>query len=106
MLASERYLYVLFCCQQTIEKALKAVIVQRTAELPPRLHNLLKLAEAAQIELDPEQTVFLAELNGYYIKTRYPEEIGLLGKRVTREMAQETLRQTEENTQCLLSKLK
>jgi len=36
MLASGRYLYVLFCCQQAVEKALKAAIVRKTGELPPR----------------------------------------------------------------------
>lgn len=35
MLASGRYLYVLFCCQQAVEKTLKALIVHRTGEFPP-----------------------------------------------------------------------
>lgn len=45
MLSSGRYLYVVFCGQQAVEKALKALIVERTGEMPPRLHNLPKLAE-------------------------------------------------------------
>jgi HEPN domain-containing protein len=47
MFKAGRFLYVLFCCQQAIEKALKAVIVKKTGELPPRIHNLLRLAETA-----------------------------------------------------------
>ena len=35
MLTSGRYLYVLFCCQQAVEKTLKALIVHRTGEFPP-----------------------------------------------------------------------
>ncbi len=35
MLESGRYLYVLFCCQQAIEKGLKAVIVEQTGNFPP-----------------------------------------------------------------------
>jgi len=47
MFKAGRYLYVLFCCQQAVEKALKAVVVLRTRELPPRVHKLVRLAEVA-----------------------------------------------------------
>ncbi|MBN1918828.1 MAG: HEPN domain-containing protein [Verrucomicrobia bacterium] len=54
MLDAGRSLYVLFCCQHAIEKALKALIVERTGELPPRIHNLPRLADAAGLELNGE----------------------------------------------------
>jgi HEPN domain-containing protein len=57
MLASGRYLYVMFCCQQASEKALKAVIVRKTGTLPPRTHNLLRLAEAAGVGSDKDNSV-------------------------------------------------
>jgi HEPN domain-containing protein len=66
MLDASRYIYVLFCCQQAIEKALKAKILGQTGELPPRIHNLVKLAEAAEIALSAEQTLLFRELSGYY----------------------------------------
>ena len=80
MLASERYLYVLFCCQQAVEKMLKAVIAERSGQCPPRLHNLLRLAEHAGVELDPSQTVLMEDLARYYIQSRYPEEIPALSR--------------------------
>ncbi len=40
MFASQRYLYVVFCGQQAVEKYLKALIVKKTHEFPPRTHNL------------------------------------------------------------------
>lgn len=43
MLETGRYLYVHFCCQQAIEKTLKALIAHQSNEMPPRLHNLVKL---------------------------------------------------------------
>lgn len=52
MLESGRYLYVLFCCQQAVEKALKGVIARRTGEMPLRLHNLIRLAEEAGFDTD------------------------------------------------------
>jgi HEPN domain-containing protein len=103
MLASGRYLYVVFCCQQAAEKALKAVVASRTGALPPRIHNLLRLAEAAQIELPTDKIQFLGELSAYYIQSRYPEEMSGLASSITRETAQKTLNITEETTQWLFS---
>ena len=78
MLDSGRLLYVLFCCQQAVEKMLKGVIAKRTNEFPPRLHNLMRLAEHAGLELDADQVALMRELSGYYIQTRYPGEIEAL----------------------------
>jgi len=103
MLQSGRYLYVLFCCQQAIEKMLKAVIVERSKELPPRIHHLARLAETAGLALDDSQTDFLGELTAYYIESRYPEEMEILGERATREIASDTLRKTEETFRWLES---
>jgi len=106
MLESGRYLYVVFCCQQAIEKALKAVIVRKTGESPPRLHNLLRLAEMAGLAMEPEREEFVGELSGYYIQTRYPEEIESLGQSLNSKTAEETIRRTEEVAQWLFLILK
>ena len=103
MLESGRHLYVLFCCQQAIEKSLKAVMVQKTGDLPPRIHNLLRLAERAGIELDEDRRDLLGRLSAYYIQSRYPEEIKELGARIDRKMASDILAQTEENIRWLRS---
>lgn len=49
MLASERYLYVLFYCQQAVEKALKALIVERTGEFPPAHSQLAPAGGSGRI---------------------------------------------------------
>ncbi len=67
MFKAERYLNVFFCCQRAVEKAIKAVIVEKTGELPPRIHNLLRLAETAGIESDQEQIHLFTSLWGYYV---------------------------------------
>lgn len=103
MLKAGRYLYVLFCCQQAVEKAIKAIIVRKTGELPPRVHNLLRLAEVAEIKPDVEQTRFFAELSGYYIQSRYPEEIRAAGSSVTQELARAVLGKTEQTVIWVLS---
>ena len=84
MFNSGRHLYVLFCCQQAVEKALKSLISQRIKEFPPRIHQLIRLSEIAGLEMDESRIEFLRELSSYYIQSRYPEEMenlsSLIGK--------------------------
>jgi HEPN domain-containing protein len=103
MLNSGRYLYVLFCCQQTVEKIIKAIIVRQTNEFPPRIHALIRLAEAADLELTDERAHLLRELSNYYIQTRYPEEIAALASKISESQARRIFNQTEEIVQWLLS---
>ncbi|MFH0809810.1 MAG: HEPN domain-containing protein [Pseudomonadota bacterium] len=105
MFDSGRYLYVLFCCQQAAEKMLKALIAMRTEELPPRIHQLVRLSEVAGLEVGQERADFLRELSAYYIQTRYPEEIGNLASQVKEQEARRVLDQTEEVLQWLSSML-
>ncbi len=96
MLTSGRYVYVLFCSQQAIEKRLKAEIVQETDEFPPRTHDLYKLARHAKIPLSEEQDLFLRTLTKYYIGTRYPEEISSMAKEATKALASQGFMKTKE----------
>lgn len=105
MLESKRYLYVLFCCQQAVEKMLKAVIAKRSQELPPRLHQLVRLAERAQVPLNEEQADFLRELSTHYIQSRYPEEIEDISSQVSVQQAQQVVKRTEEVVRWLNSML-
>lgn len=105
MLRSERYLYVLFCCQQAVEKMLKGVIAQRSGQCPPRLHNLLRLAENAGVELDQSHTVLMEDLTRYYIQSRYPEEVPALSRGLDQQRGEQVLKQTEDVLQWLASML-
>jgi HEPN domain-containing protein len=95
MLAAGRYLYVLFCCQQAVEKALKAIIAQRTNEMPPRLHNLIDLTEKAGLQVDESRSDKLGLLTKYYIESRYPDELEALSRGVDDRFAREVYRDTE-----------
>jgi HEPN domain-containing protein len=103
MFKAERYLYVLFCCQQAVEKALKAVIVKKTGELPPRIHQLVRLVELARVAAEERQVDFLRELSNYYIPSRYPEEAAELGADVAQEDTRRVLAQSREFIQWLNS---
>jgi len=103
MLDSGRYVYVLFCCQQSVEKMLKALIAKRSNEFPPRIHGLVRLAGAAALDLTDDQLQFLRELSNYYIQTRYPEEIPSVTARIAEAQARRILDQTEETVRWLCS---
>jgi HEPN domain-containing protein len=105
MLDSGRHLYVLFCCQQAVEKMLKALVAKRQEELPPRIHQLVRLAEVASLEMSDEQAGFLRELSAYYIQTRYPEEISDVASQVKEDEARRVLNRTEEMVRWLSSML-
>jgi HEPN domain-containing protein len=106
LLDAGRYLYVLFCCQQAVEKALKALIANRTGEMPPRIHNLPKLTSAAGVHFDEEGLDFLAALSTFYTQTRYPGEIELPETLSNREQMESIVRKTEDIVEWLFSKLK
>lgn len=101
MFKTGRYLYVLFTCQQAVEKTLKGLIVQKTNQFPPRIHDLLKLANLAQVQLSNEQAQFLSKLSFYYLETRYPEQITDLAKSIKKQTAEFFLEKTREQVQWL-----
>jgi len=101
MQKSGRYLYVLFCCQQAIEKRLKALVVNATDEFPPKLHDLTRLADLAKIDLNAGQKLFLRKLNNYYIETRYPEEVRELSEKVTKDLSLRYLKDATEVIKCI-----
>ncbi len=103
MFKAGRYLYVLFCCQQAVEKALKSAIVQRTSKVPPRIHQLARLAQLARVAVDEKRMDFVRELSNYYTPTRYPEEITDLASHVTEEEPRRVLTQSREFVQWLSS---
>ena len=98
-----RFRHALFFAHLAAEKLLKAHVTKRTGEVPPRIHNLVQLADEAGIEINIDNKRFLGELSAYYIQSRYPEEIKEMYSTITRESAAEILKKTEETIQWLFS---
>jgi HEPN domain-containing protein len=69
-------LNALFHLQQSVEKTLKALYIKQNASLPPRLHDLHKLAEQCRLDLSREQKLLLDDLTLSYTGSRYPENWG------------------------------
>lgn len=74
MFESGRYDWCLFVGHLALEKILKAIFVKRNEnEMPPRIHNLVRLAELSQVELDDEQKFLLDKITDFNVQTRYPD---------------------------------
>ncbi|OGB87693.1 hypothetical protein A3H38_03705 [candidate division WOR-1 bacterium RIFCSPLOWO2_02_FULL_46_20] len=103
MYKSRRYLYVTFMCQQAIEKILKAIITTISSEAPPKIHNLVRLAELAGIKmnLDQKQIDLLASLTPFCIEVRYADYQEKISKLTKRKLAREYLSKTKELYKCL-----
>ncbi len=96
LLDSRRFVYVVFCCQQAVEKMLKAVIVQATGGMPPRIHNLIRLAEHSGLKLDKDAALLMRELSDLYVQTRYPEQMAPASSSVWQPIAQDAKNRTEK----------
>lgn len=63
----------LFFAHLALEKMLKALVCRRTRDVPPRIHNLVRLSQLAGFEPDSRQIDLLAEMNQFNLEGRYPE---------------------------------
>lgn len=62
----------LFFGHLALEKLLKGSVCRATEEVAPRIHNLVRLAEIAELNLQPEHLDILAEMNAFNLEGRYP----------------------------------
>ncbi len=60
--------------KQALEKMLKAHVVKRKGEFPPRTHDLLSLAEQGKVSLGKSEQELLGNLSFYYIESSYNRE--------------------------------
>lgn len=65
--------HCLFFAHLAVEKMIKANIVAVTKDIPPRIHNLVRLSQCAMLNLDEEQTNRLLEFGAYQLEGRYPD---------------------------------
>lgn len=70
---SRDYHWSLFIGHLVIEKLLKAMYIQNVDINPPKLHDLLRLAEKAKIKLSEEKQDILDVITTFNINARYPD---------------------------------
>ncbi len=101
--SSKNLHFCLYMCHLSIEKILKAIVVKNTNDFPPKSHNLLRLAEIANIPLNEERLVFFEELNQFQLSTRYPDEKFTIYTLATREFTEVKFEKVKEAYKWLTS---
>jgi HEPN domain-containing protein len=101
----QRPFYAAHFCHQAIEKILKALVQERTGEVPPKTHNFTLLRKHAGLKLPAEMSDMLLTLSPHYLGTRYPEDIQNLYRQYTDEYVKELFDKTEALFQWLKSVL-
>jgi len=89
LLEKGHFRHSLFFAHLALEKMLKANVMLKINDVPPKIHNLIRLAELAGLKPDEEQEKFLREFNLYQLEGRYPDsqEIVLEADFVRRELS-------------------
>jgi HEPN domain-containing protein len=107
MFDSKRYIYSVFMCHLSIEKALKGIYAHVVKENPAKTHNLnyllKKIEEVEKIDIG-EYVDFIEKLNLKSIPTRYPEDLQKMFKDYNKKNTKEYLEKTKGLLKCLMAK--
>ena len=88
---SGRYIYCVFMCHLSVEKALKSLYRKKLGKNPSKTHNLVYLAQSIHLELPEQIREFLEMLDGVSVPTRYPEELEKLIKQYSKDRTKNIL---------------
>lgn len=101
------YSWCLFVGHLVLEKGLKANYTQANENaVPPKIHDLIKLASKSKIHLDDSQSKFFELVNRYCIAARYVEYKNEISKVATKENTEATLNRIKKEFEWLKSLIK
>jgi HEPN domain-containing protein len=107
MFETGRWLYVVFMCQQAIEKLCKGLYVLYVDDNVPRVHTISQILVRFQSKLEEpitdEKFAFFNKLTSFYLEGRYPEYKEKLSKVLDREEAKTILEKAKEEFTWLLT---
>ena len=107
MLASGRYLYVAFMCQQAVEKLAKGLYLLYIDDNIPRIHIIRQIIRAFENQLAKpiaaERYKLFDDLSAFYISGRYTDYKSKLSAQVNEQEAMALFEQTKEVFSWLLT---
>ncbi len=96
MLATGRYLYVVFMCHLALEKMLKAHVTEVIQAVPAKSHDLIYLVKKSNLSLPQPHLEFIGKINNASIPTRYPEDLQRMIGQYPEAVVRDYLKHTEE----------
>jgi HEPN domain-containing protein len=107
LFAAAKYDWSLFLGHLVLEKLLKAMFVQDNSnQMPPKTHNLLKLAEHTKLILSEEQRLLLDRITEFNLEARYPQYKDEFYKKCTAEFAAAYFSKIQETALWLKSQMR
>jgi HEPN domain-containing protein len=101
-----KYTVALFMGHLALEKLLKAFWVKTHPDnFPPKTHNLLKIAEEAEVELNESEIAFLLEVNEFNLETRYPDFKLDFYKKCTKQFSSDYILKIKEIYKCIAGQI-
>jgi HEPN domain-containing protein len=100
MFDSGRWLYVVFMCQQALEKLVKGLYVLYIDDNIPRVHAIRQIMKKYDDKLpapvNEDRYRFLDKLSAFYLEGRYADYKQKLSALVDKQEAENVLKQTRE----------
>jgi HEPN domain-containing protein len=105
MFSTGRWFYVVFMCQQAIEKCCKGLYTLYVDDNVPKIHNIKtifsrfkeKIPTANKVgDINEETERFFDTLSAHYITYRYPDFNNMPGQQTGKEEAEAILAKTRE----------
>lgn len=107
MHSSKRWIYVIFMCQQAIEKLAKGLYTFYIDDNVPRVHNINaiinKFEDQLPQEVPDEIRILFDKLTAYYLNNRYPDYMARLSSQTNHDEATEILAKSKEAFKWLLT---
>jgi HEPN domain-containing protein len=107
MYKSGRWVYVVFMCQQALEKLIKGLYLLYVDDNIPRIHNInavfSRFSNKLSEPLSDDYRALFDKLSLYYLETRYPEYKSNLNDITNMDTASLLLLKTREAYQWLLT---
>jgi HEPN domain-containing protein len=100
MLDNGIWLYVVFMCQQSVEKLVKGIYNLFLDDNPPRIHNIKAIFENFEkrltVRIPDDLFAFFDDLSTYYVNNRYPDFKSKLSSTIGEAEANTTFSKTKE----------
>ncbi|GHV31453.1 hypothetical protein AGMMS4952_20260 [Spirochaetia bacterium] len=100
MYKSRRWLYVVFSCEQSIEKLVKGLYILYLGKAAHKIHDIrtlfLEFHDKLTVPVEEATLVFFSRLSAFYLNTRYTDYKQKLSTAVSKQSAKMTLKKTKE----------
>ena len=96
LIAAERYPPVIFFCHLALEKALKALYIEKYNDIPEKTHSLVLLIDLLGLDPPPHLLDSLIVINRLGITGRYPHNLEKVLEQYTKGQTQKLVNETQE----------